>query len=110
MAIFHASKRFYFGVDHWARFELVPGSEPAVYAFETQDPAVIDRLASVEYLTRVDSDPTPAVAEEPKPKARKTAQPSKRPKAAEQSNDDSSAAGAVQTVLEDVQEGTGDGS
>ncbi|AVJ50226.1 head-tail connector protein [Mycobacterium phage Mendokysei] len=118
MATFHAPKGFYFGASQWAKFELIPGSDPAVYAFETDDPAVIARLAGVEDVTRVDGDQADDVEAEPKPKARKAAQPSKRRKAAEQSHDDSSAAEAggdadgqaaeaTQTSLEDVEGDSG---
>lgn len=47
MATFRADKAYHFsqdGSDPWAKFERVPGTDPAVYEFETTDTKVINRL------------------------------------------------------------------
>lgn len=60
MATFRADKRWHFsedGTNPWALFERVPGSEPAVYEFETSDAAVARRLEAVDEITRVEEKP-----------------------------------------------------
>lgn len=55
MATFRAAKGFHFGCPRWALFEPVPGSDPAVFGFETDDAKVIARLEDVDGVTRLDT-------------------------------------------------------
>jgi hypothetical protein len=60
MAKFRASKGFQFsedGINLWADFRRVPGSDPAVYEFETSDKKAIDRLEKVDGVESVDEKP-----------------------------------------------------
>ncbi|MEX3644465.1 hypothetical protein [Mycolicibacterium porcinum] len=57
MAKFRADKGYHFsqnGTDPWAHFELVPGSDPVVYEFETTDAKAISRLKKVDGIELVD--------------------------------------------------------
>jgi hypothetical protein len=58
MAVFEADRGFHLsdnGTKPWAHFKPVKGAAVARFRFETTDPKVIDRLAGVPGVTRVDA-------------------------------------------------------
>lgn len=75
MAVFEAPKGFHLsddGATPWAHFERVRDASGAVlqpprYRFETQDPAVVDRVGQVDGVVRIDEP------DEVKPRLRRAA-------------------------------------
>jgi hypothetical protein len=58
VATFHSSKGFHFSEDGsapWAHFQRPKLADGEPFVFETDDPDVIERLAGIPGITRVDT-------------------------------------------------------